>query len=84
MNDGSELEALPCGHVFHCSCMADFLRVTGKRKEEACPHKCHQSSGLLGPLGLWDEAIFVGRRDEAPVVEQVSDTEGEEAINRIV
>ena len=30
LNDGSELEALPCGHVFHCSCLAEFVQVTGK------------------------------------------------------
>ena len=82
LNDGSELEALPCGHVFHCSCLAEFVQVTGKRKEESCPLKCHQSRALMG---LREEDL-VEQRGEAPVVavEQVTDSEGEEAAARII
>ncbi len=46
LNDGSEIEALLCCHSFHRECVDRFLEVTGKRREEACPMKCHQSNML--------------------------------------
>ena len=35
-------EALECGHVFHTECLDRYVEVTGKRRREACPYKCHQ------------------------------------------
>ena len=37
------LEALLCGHVFHTSCIEDYMSATGKSRQQACPYKCAQS-----------------------------------------
>ena len=71
-----------CGHVVHSECVDRFVEVTGKRKEEACPLKCHTSNTLQ-----------VIEEEEAPEQPSVDDTgmegsdgrggEGEEAMKRI-
>ena len=90
LNDGSELEALLCGHVSHSHCITDFLKVTGKQKEESCPLKCHQTSVLpqLEQEEVVDQEEVVtssqGTLQLGAVPEEAPDSEGEEAINRIV
>ena len=81
LNDGSELEALLCGHVSHSHCITDFLKVTGKQKEESCPLKCHQTSVLPQ---LEQEEVVDQEEVVVTVPEEAPDSEGEEAINRIV
>ena len=38
-----ELEALPCGHTFHKKCIDKTINITGERKAESCPFRCHLS-----------------------------------------
>ena len=38
-----ELEALPCGHTFHKKCLDESIGISGKRKTESCPFRCHLS-----------------------------------------
>ena len=38
-----ELEALPCGHTFHKKCLEQNVSISGKRKSESCPYRCHLS-----------------------------------------
>ena len=91
LNDGtSAIEALLCGHSFHQECVERFLEVTGKRKDEACPLKCHQSNMLqqqnvdtvvvdaeagAGDAGTEEEDVEAGSEGR--------DSEGDEAMRRI-
>ena len=35
-----EVQALECMHVYHKSCVNEFMRVTGKSFRQACPFRC--------------------------------------------
>ena len=41
--DEDNVEALPCGHTSHRTCLEHSINITGERKVEACPYRCHLS-----------------------------------------
>ena len=41
----AELEALPCGHVFHVGCVRDYCEAVNISKSSCCPDICHKSVG---------------------------------------
>ena len=81
LNDGSEIEALLCGHAFHHECLQRFVDVTGKQRTEACPAKCHQSQNLQVIPDA--EPAEVEAEDPEGEESEGRDSEGDEAVRRI-
>ena len=42
-HEGEEdnVEALPCGHTFHNTCLGRSIDISGNRKAESSPCRCH-------------------------------------------
>ena len=87
LNDGAGVEALLCGHVVHSKCLAQFVEVAGKPKEESCPMKCHQTILLQSddhPEAVTEDEEMTPRGSGEEQQEVEEDSEGEEATARIV
>ena len=77
LRDGTETEALLCGHVYHTCCLNQYMQVTGKPLQEACPMKCHGSTVVPAIAPADDE------EEDDEVEEAPADNEGEAAAHAI-
>ena len=57
-------EALQCGHVLHTSCLQRWMKISGKPKEAACPHKCY-TNNLSGTGDGFESAILSEAESES-------------------
>lgn len=73
MTREEQLQALPCMHVFHNSCLADYCKIVNKSWLECCPYKCQVAERVPGKgngrsstaqrgsaiLLVWERTVFL-------------------------
>ena len=70
--EGKQVEALPCMHVFHEVCLQDWRLCTGKPQDH-CPMRCHEASNFdLDP----DDIAAAPEQPEAVVASSSSSSSG--------
>jgi hypothetical protein len=47
-------EALQCGHVFHATCLMDYMSATGKVKGACCPYKCSATEQEIAAFATFE------------------------------
>ena len=53
-----EREALPCAHVYHHKCLANWRDIAGKGETE-CPQMCHRFVEHLRTVGWQTSHVFL-------------------------
>ena len=81
-----DVEALPCGHTFHKTCVERCIEVIKKRQIGCCPMRCHLSIRNI-IMDVDDDAINSEAQAVEPTAQtnrDVQDDSDEEAVRAAV